>query len=82
MPPLYFVKSKKETRISKNRIVKTEPVKEGDIVVLKEEGTTRALWKLAKVVETLKGREAKIVDHLGRLQFFVHTYIKSAGVTR
>ena len=40
--------------------METEPVKEGDIVILKEEGTARAFWKLAKVVETLVGRDGLI----------------------
>ena len=41
-------------------MAKAEPIREGDIVVLKEEGTTRALWKLAKVIETLPGRDGLI----------------------
>jgi len=30
------------------------------VVILKEEGTARRLWKLAKVIETIKGRDGAI----------------------
>ena len=35
-------------------------VKEGDVVILKEDGTSRCLWKLARVVEAIKGRDGAI----------------------
>ena len=35
-------------------------IKEGDVVILKEEGTARCLWKLAKIIETIKGRDGAI----------------------
>ena len=38
----------------------TKGVKEGDIVILKEEGTARCLWKLAKIIEAIKGRDGAI----------------------
>lgn len=44
------------TRPSSN----TRGVKEGDIVILKEEGTARCLWKLARVIEAIKGRDGTI----------------------
>ena len=30
-------------------------IKEGDVVILKEEETVRCLWKLARIIETIKG---------------------------
>ena len=41
-------------------------VKEGDIVILKEEGTARCLWKLARVIEVIKWRDEAI--HSARIQ--------------
>ena len=35
-------------------------IQAGDIVVLKEDGTSRCLWKLAKVTETVEGRDGAI----------------------
>ena len=35
-------------------------VKEGDVVILKEDGTSKCLWKLACVVEAIKGRDGAI----------------------
>jgi len=35
-------------------------VKEGDTVILKEDDTIQILWKIARFVETLKGRDGKI----------------------
>ena len=34
-------------------------IKEGDIVVLKEDCTARCLWKLAKIVELITGRDGR-----------------------
>ena len=51
------LKSEKEEDSPDN---KAAPVKEGHIVILKEDGTARALWKLAKVVEILEGRDRLI----------------------
>ena len=38
----------------------TRPVKEGETVILKEEGTAKCLWKLARVMEVTKGRDGAI----------------------
>jgi len=35
-------------------------IKIGDIVLLREDGTVRALWKLAKIVEPIMGRDGHI----------------------
>ena len=35
-------------------------VREGDIVILKEEGTVRCLWKLARIIEVIKGRDEAV----------------------
>ena len=35
-------------------------IKAGDIVLLREDGTVRALWKLAKIVEPIMGRDGQI----------------------
>jgi len=47
-------------KLSANSTDNARKVKVGDIVILKEEGTARCLWKLAKVTETLEGRDGKI----------------------
>ena len=51
-----YLLSLRERRAVQTRRADAAPVKEGDIVILKEDGTARALWKLARVVETLEGR--------------------------
>jgi len=43
-----------------NKPSNTREVKEGDVVILKEDGTLRCLWKLAHVVEAYKGRNGAI----------------------
>ena len=35
-------------------------IKAGDIVLLRKDGTVRALWKLAKMVEPIMGRDVQI----------------------
>ena len=35
-------------------------LKNGDVVLLKNEGTARCLWKLAKVIEVLQGRDSAV----------------------
>ena len=35
-------------------------IQAGDVVVLKEDGTSRYLWKLAKVTETIEGHDGAI----------------------
>ena len=35
-------------------------LKEGDVVLLRNEGTARCLWKLAKVTQLLSGRDGII----------------------
>ena len=52
--------SLRERKLSISRRTDGRVVKEGDIVILKEDGSTRAMWKIAKVVETLKGRDGNI----------------------
>ena len=47
-------------KLSANSKDNAKKVKVGDIVILKEEGTARFLWKLAKVTEILEGRVGKI----------------------
>ena len=39
---------------------KSQQIKIGDVVILREDGTARSLWKLAKVIELLKGRDNMI----------------------
>ena len=41
-------------------ISNTKPGKEGEFVILKEEGTAKCLWPLAWVSEVIHGREGKI----------------------
>ena len=36
------------------------PLNNGDVGLLKNEGTARCLWKLAKVVELLQGRDSAV----------------------
>ena len=55
-----YLLSLREKKLSISKGSDGRVVKEGDIVVLKEDGTTRALWKIAKVIETFKGRDRKI----------------------
>ena len=35
-------------------------IKEGDVVVLKKDGTARCLWKLAKITELILGRDGRV----------------------
>ena len=46
----------REEDIVQTRPPDAAPVKEGDIVIIKEDSTVRALWKLARFVEILEGR--------------------------
>ena len=38
----------------------TRPVKEGEVVILREEGTAKCLWSLARVTEVINGRDRAI----------------------
>ena len=38
----------------------TRPVKEGEVVILKEEGTAKCLWPLARVTKVIHGRDGAI----------------------
>ena len=38
----------------------TRPVKEGEVVILREEGTAKCLWPLAQVTEVINGRDGAI----------------------
>jgi len=49
-----------ERRVGSSRLQKSQRIKIGDIVVLREDGTARSLWKLAKVVELFKGSDEMI----------------------
>ena len=55
-----YLLSLRERRIIQTRPADAAPVKEGDIVILKEDGTVRALWKLGRVVVALEGRDGLI----------------------
>ena len=35
-------------------------IKEGDVVILIEEGTIRCLWKLTRIIEAIKGRDGAV----------------------
>jgi len=35
-------------------------VKEGEVVILREDGTARCMWRLACVVEAIKGRDGAV----------------------
>ena len=38
----------------------TRPIKEGEVVILREEGTAKCLWPLARVTEVINGRDGAI----------------------
>lgn len=57
---LLSLQERRSVKLSANSNDNARKVKVGDIVILKEEGTARCLWKLAKVTETLEGRDGKI----------------------
>ena len=38
----------------------TRPVKEGEVVILREEGTAKCLWPLARVAEVINGQDGAI----------------------
>lgn len=50
---LLSLQERRCVKLSANSNDNARKVKGGDIVILKEEGTARCLWKLAKVTETL-----------------------------
>ena len=35
-------------------------IREGDVIILKEEETARCLWKLARIIEAIKGRDGTV----------------------
>ena len=41
-------------------VLRLRPIQIGDIVVLREDGTARCLWKLAKVIEMISGRDGAV----------------------
>ena len=43
-----------------SKFQKSQQIKIGDVVILREDGTARSLWKLVKVIELLKGRDNMI----------------------
>jgi len=56
----YLLSLQERRDINRSSLKNVQEIKEGDIVILKEEGTARCLWKLARVIETIKGRDGAI----------------------
>jgi len=50
-----YLLSFQESRDINRSSSKEQEIKEGDIVILKEDGMARCLWKLTKIIETIKG---------------------------
>ena len=51
----------REFHRSKGKNVNLSPVKTGDVVILHDQNTTqRAFWKVAKIVELIKGRDGEV----------------------
>ena len=48
----------------------------GEIVILRDNGLPRRAWKLAKVIELIKGKDAQI--HSVRVQLFNETILERA----
>ena len=55
-----YLLSLRERRGIVQQTSNTRPVKEGEVVILKEEGTTKCLWPLARVTEVIHGRDGAI----------------------
>ena len=55
-----YLLSLQERRSIKVAKGSSRKIQTGDIVILKEDGTSRCLWKLAKVTETIEGRDGAI----------------------
>ena len=55
-----YLLSLQETRSIKVAKGTARKIRDGDIVILKEDRTPRCLWKLAKVTETIEGRDGEI----------------------
>ena len=55
-----YLLSLQETRSIKVAKGTARKIRDGDIVILKEDETPRCLWKLAKVTETIEGRDGEI----------------------
>jgi len=43
-----------------NRPTRAREVKERDVVILKEDRTPKCLWKLARIVDAIKGRDGAV----------------------
>ena len=55
-----YLLSLQETRSIKVVKGTARKIQDGDIVILKEDGTPRCLWKLAKVTETIERRDGEL----------------------
>jgi len=55
-----YLLSLQERRSIQTSVNSNRKIQVGDIVILKEDGTSRCLWKLAKVMETLEGRDKRL----------------------
>ena len=56
-----YLLSLRERPTTKSANGNPAPVRVGDIVILKNDSTSRAFWKLAKVEELLPGNDGKII---------------------
>ena len=52
---VYLLSLQERRDIHRSSTNNIREIKEGDIVMLKEEGTAKCLLKLARVIETIKG---------------------------
>lgn len=55
-----YLLSLQEKGVRGSKSQESQQIKIGDIVILREDGTSRCLWKLAKVLELFKGRDDMI----------------------
>jgi len=55
-----YLLSLQERRAIKASNDNARRVQVGDVVILKEDGTAKCLWKLAKVTEVLEGRDGQV----------------------
>jgi len=55
-----YLLSLRERAINHHGCQKNLKINEGDVVVLKEDGTARCLWKLAKITELILGRDGRV----------------------
>ena len=55
-----YLLSLQERRSIKTTSGVLKPIQIGDVVILQQDGTARCLWKLAKVIETINGRDGVV----------------------